>query len=255
MRHPSPQHSELRPLPAHRRSHARSPLGMESHSRFAMADEPEWNDPIFNSATQFEAAMNSDSPFPAVPFEQYTNADLYSDDMFTNMRTPGKPSSIVAAGAPQPPQSMDGMPAGQSTESSSQDSASDTSSSRKRKVTESPAPSIDFGVQKEDSMEMLDASRLQYEHVPTRPMHDLSLEHNDGVNTQYDFGSSASSPAQAREFMPAIPMNPCLQMTATTMAPQFQNSPVSAHDASAAIVGLTSAAAADHQSWHVPAGR
>lgn len=214
---------------------------LRTHSRGAAMDarntpggDIDWNDPMFAS-TPFEESMGGESPFTSNVFDNFTHTD-FADSPSLALRTPGRlghdAAPATVAGAQQQHRPHIGMPPGASTESSSQDSASDSSSRRKRKVTESPVsdPTTETGmVQKEETlMDITNGLRAQqYDHVPTRPMHDLSLEHDDGMGAHFDFNSAASSPAQQQSFNPAMSLNQRVHVPPSTVAQQYQQSPVS----------------------------
>jgi len=217
-------------------------------------DPRDWEDPLFSNPS-FDEAMGESSPYNTA-FDNYTNFDSYTDDSGVTLRNPSR-SGPTNAGAQtqaqqQPAQSQ---PTGPSAESSSQDSASDTSSRRKRKVTESPesAQSAEGGAQKEESVEVMKGNNPQhFDFMPTRPMHDLSLEPDSAMmNAPYDFGSAASSPAHARDFHIAMPTTARAYVPAT-MA-QFQHSPVSCGVYREGVrAQLIHVSGTDYQSRHVP---
>ncbi len=91
-----------------------------------------------------------------------------------------------------------------------------------------------------------------FDFMPTRPMHDLSLEPDSAMmHAPYDFGSAASSPARARDFHIAMPTT-ARAYVPTTMA-QFQHSPVSysAHRRAVRAL-LIHVSGTDYKSRHVP---
>lgn len=190
----------------------------------SLADDGiDWDDPTFQT-TQFQDAMNSDSPYASNAFNDFTNIDQYADSPGIALRTPSKSGPHIGAHNQQPPI---GVLARASAESSSQDSASDSSSRRKRKVTESPVsdPVTETGAKEELLMDTGDIQKLQqYDQFPTRPMHELSLERDSGI---FDFNSAASSPIQPRDFNTAMSLNAQVRVPTSTMAPQYQQSPVS----------------------------
>ena len=193
-------------------------------------DPRDWEDPLFSNPS-FDETMGGSSPYNSA-FDNYTNFDSYTDDTGVALRNPSRSGPTAAGAQPQAQQQQQpaqSKPTGPSAESSSQDSASDTSSRRKRKVTESPesAQSAESGTQKEESMESMKGNNPQhFDFMPTRPMHDLSLEPDSAMmHAPYDFGSAASSPARARDFHIAMPTTARAYIP-TTMA-QFQHSPVS----------------------------
>ncbi|KAK5118567.1 hypothetical protein LTR85_008032 [Meristemomyces frigidus] len=187
----------------------------------SMSDEIDWNDPHFNNVSEFQDALGGDSPYNTNAFNELTNIDQYADSSNMAMRTPSK-----SAAAHNHPSSM-GLPTGPSAESSSQDSASDSSSRRKRKVTESPIsdPATEMGAKTEDSMMQIGEGDplQQYDQYPTRPMHDLTLDHDNGM---FDFGSAASSPVQPRDFNTAMSLNAQVHVPTSSGAPQYRQSPV-----------------------------
>ncbi|KAK1072030.1 SPT3 Dosage dependent suppressor of Ty-induced promoter mutations-like protein [Friedmanniomyces endolithicus] len=192
-------------------------------------DPRDWEDPLFSNPS-FDETMGGSSPYNSA-FDNYTNFDSYTDDTGVALRNPSRSGPTTAGAQPQAQQQQQpaqSKPTGPSAESSSQDSASDTSSRRKRKVTESPesAQSAESGTQKEESMEAMKGNNPQhFDFMPTRPMHDLSLEPDSAMmHAPYDFGSAASSPARARDFHIAMPTT-ARAYVPTTMA-QFQHSPV-----------------------------
>ena len=198
-------------------------------SRSASTGEVDWTEDIFNT-TQFEDSMMGESPFSNNAFNEYTNLDNYAESPGISMRTPAKASHDATAmnGAHLAQHSTS---ASASAESSSQDSASDSSSRRKRKVTsESPMSDAmtEQPVKQEETLrEGADSRNIQqFDQVFTRPMHDLSLEQDAGMGVQYDFGSAESSPNQQRSFPPAASLNQHVSMPVTTMASQYQQSPV-----------------------------
>ena len=180
-----------------------------------------WDDPHFNTGTNFQDALGGDSPFNA--FNDLTNLDQYAESPGMRLRTPSKTAA-------QNQQGIVGLSTGPSAESSSQDSASDSSSRRKRKVSESPIsdPATETGVKQEDAMMegmgQVDSKVMQYEQYPTRPMHDLSLEQDQGM---FDFNSAGSSPIQPTEFTTAMSLNRQAHVPPATAAPQYHQSPVS----------------------------
>lgn len=187
-----------------------------------MSDDIDWNDPHFHNVSEFQDALGGDSPYNTNPFNDLTNVDQYGDSPGMTMRTSGKSAAAHAN------TTTIGLPNGPSAESSSQDSASDSSSRRKRKVTESPIsdPATEVQVKKEElMMDMGEGDQLQqYEQYPTRPMHELTLDHENGM---LDFGSSASSPVQPREFSNAMSLNARAHLPTSSVPPQYQQSPVS----------------------------
>ncbi|KAK4542710.1 hypothetical protein LTR36_006282 [Oleoguttula mirabilis] len=186
----------------------------------SVGDDIDWDDPHFHTVSQFQDALSGDSPYHPTTFTEPTTLE-YADSPNLALRTPSKATAAHSHATPT------GLPTGPSAESSSQDSASDSSSRRKRKVTESPIsdPATETGFKMEDSMmEMDNRDQLQqYEHYPTRPMHDLSL---DAENGMFDFGSAASSPIQPREFNTAMSLSAQAHAPALSGAPQYQRSPV-----------------------------
>jgi uncharacterized protein len=183
--------------------------------RNMMGDEV-WNDPVFHTS-QFED-MNSDSPFA-----DFINPDhSYGDSPGLTLRA----HSNNGREQLQPQQLGAGLPVGASTESSSQDSASDSSSRRKRKVTESPMSetTTETGM-KQDETRSMAGDMKHVQQYPTRPMHELSLEQEQSM---FDFNSAAGSPIQPRDFNNAMSLNAQMRMPTSTMAPQYQPSPVSA---------------------------
>ncbi|KAK4580430.1 SPT3 Dosage dependent suppressor of Ty-induced promoter mutations-like protein [Recurvomyces mirabilis] len=182
----------------------------------------DWNDPMFNTA--FDDSMNDVVEFD---IDRFTNHSTYLDEHGINMRTSSKagfdPPTVT--GAQQAPA---GIPVGASTESSSQDSASDTSSRRKRKVTESPgsvsAQATETGVKLEDEMDMAGAPNMHpYNQAPVQRMDDLSLEHALDGMAPFEFvgNSNAASPEQNRDFGMPVSM---AQMH-VPMAHTYQPSP------------------------------
>lgn len=226
-------------------------------------EDIDWNDPHFNPHSEFQDAMLGDSDSPFTAFNDFTNIpDQYGADGSSPglaLRAPSK------TGGAQSQQAPAGMPLGPSTESSSQDSASDSSSRRKRKVSESPIsdPMAETGVKQEDAMMDMagnvDSKIPQFgggpgmdQQYPTRPMNDLSLEHDNGL---FDFNSAASSPVASKGYNTAMSLNRQVQVPVTT-GPMggYQQSPVSrAHPPMASTKILTDVADADDQSAHVPA--
>jgi len=192
----------------------------------------DWNDPVFNS-TQFDDSMTGNSPFGNTAFTDFTNLESYADSPGLSMRRPSKAGrdAVPNAGAHlAQPLPLPGS-ASASAESSSQDSASDSSSRRKRKVTsESPMSDAmtEQPVKKEDSlMDIGDTKNVQhFDQAFTRPMHDLSLEHDEGMGAHFDFGSASSSPNQPRSFDPTMPLNPRMNMPTAGASSQYQHSPV-----------------------------
>lgn len=192
----------------------------------------DWNEPLFGS-TQFDDNIASDSPYAGNAFSDFTNFDAYADGSGLTMRTPSK-SGPATGNTPAGQQQQLQQPhqLSNSVESSSQDSASDTSSQRKRKVTsQSPDSDTTAGqaVKQEDiTMDAGDGQRLQqFDQTFTGNMNDLSLEQEDAMGAHFDFNSAASSPIQRREFKPAISMNPQVNMPTSTVSSQYQQSPVS----------------------------
>jgi uncharacterized protein len=180
---------------------------------------------MFNAPTgHFDDSMADTPSFD--PFSSFTNQDDYTEDPGINLRTPVRPvRELATVGGTQQPI---GLPVGPSAESSSQDSASDTSSGRKRKVTESPASthSTEMGVKIEDTMDFTESNVQQFE-APTQPMNHLSLEQQQAgaMPAQFEFGSAASSPAQLRDFS----MQPNMaqaQLPIANIAHPYQQSPV-----------------------------
>lgn len=193
--------------------------------------EVDWNDPVFDT-TQFDDSMTGNSPFGSSAFNDFTNLESYADSPGLSMRTPSKSGrdAATAPGAHSAQQPLP-MPGSASAESSSQDSASDSSSRRKRKVTsESPMSDAmtEQPVKKEDSMmDMGDGKTVQhFDQAFTRPMHDLSLEQDESIGPHFDFGSTSSSPTQKRDYEPPMSFNAQVNMPASTMASQYQHSPV-----------------------------
>ena len=208
-------------------------------SRSANVGEPDWSEAIFNT-TQFDDSMTGDSPFSNTAFDQFTNLETYADSPGISMRTPVKSgrdaTTMNGAHLAQHSVHLPGSAsASASAESSPQDSASDSSGRRKRKVT-SESPMSDAmtaqPVVKEDSfMDMGDNKNTQhFDQGFTRPMHDLSLlEQDAGINARFDFGSAESSPDQQRGYGAASSLNRHAHMPATSMASQYQQSPVCIH--------------------------
>ncbi|KAK5111811.1 hypothetical protein LTR62_004731 [Meristemomyces frigidus] len=195
------------------------------------ASEDYWDDPVFN---QFDDSMNDAVEF-STPFDSFANQHNYSDEHGLPIRAPSKASfeSQSVGGATHGPVSM---AVGASTESSSQDSASDTSSGRKRKVTESPnsAQSMENtgGVELEDMMDLAGANNIhQYDRMPTRPMHELSLNQPQDIlaahfDAPFEFvgGSNVASPEQTREF--GIPSSMAqMPVSSTAMSHIYQPAP------------------------------
>nr|POF17617.1 hypothetical protein CFP56_13031 [Quercus suber] len=175
----------------------------------------------------------SDSPYAASAFNDFTNLDSYADSPGLSVRTPSKPRqlSLAAAGAHphRPQQQSPGLHPTVSAESSSQDSASDSSSRRKRKVT-SESPLSDAMTeqplkQEEIMMELGPRHNGQvFDQTFTRPMNNLSLEQDEVMGTHFDFNSAASSPTHTREYKPNMALN--AQMPSATMPTQYRHSPV-----------------------------
>ncbi|KAH9843454.1 Protein MGA2 [Teratosphaeria destructans] len=175
---------------------------------------------MFNTSNQFDDMTNDAS------FNDFISTEhSFADSPGLSLRASAKPdrnqlsSSTAQPYAPVQPVA--------SAESSSQDSASDSSSRRKRKVTESPISdqATEIGVKKEDMyVDMGVGGDLKHvQQFPTRPMHDLSLEQDQ--NAMFDFGSAASSPIQQTDFNHAMSLDTQMRIPATSMAAQYQPSP------------------------------
>lgn len=196
-------------------------------------DEDVWADPMFHQASQFDDSMNTDSPYASTAFNDFTNLDSYADSPGLALRTPSKsgPDAAAAAGA-QNPNATPKLHSHASAESSSQDSASDSSSRRKRKVaSESPMSDAmtEQPVKQEETIleDLNEGQKMQhFEQNFTRPMHHLTLEQDD--NNMFDFGGAGSSPTQVPDYSQSMSMNAQVHMPTTTMAPQYQHSPVRA---------------------------
>jgi len=65
-----------------------------------------------------------------------------------------------------------------------------------------------------------------FDQAFTRPMHDLSLEQEESMGAHFDFSSAASSPTQQREYDAAMSLNAQVNLPASKVAHQYQNSPV-----------------------------
>ncbi|QIX01792.1 hypothetical protein AMS68_007309 [Peltaster fructicola] len=176
----------------------------------------DWNDPVFGS-TQFEDAMPAESPFSGAggagnAFENYTNMSDFVDSPGSGGLTMRKSSKPTLDFAPTPSNHMH-MLTNRSAESSSQDSASDTSSSRKRKTTsESPASDAQDGHDKSrlimKSEGMVDMGDRQQMH--TRSAHiDMpqQQQHMSASNALFDFNSNASSPINPGAFDAALSLD------------------------------------------------
>lgn len=188
-----------------------------------MGDDIAWSD-ILRPTSQFED-MTSDSPF-----NEFINSETtFADSPGLTLRAPSKTGRDLNA-AVTLHQQFPTLPTGPSAESSSQDSASDSSSRRKRKVTESPMsdPVVEAGMKNDDTaMDMgIHGDLNQLQNYPTRPMNELSLEQEASMWSDWNNQSAASSPIQPGKFSQAMSLSHQGRVPATTMPSQYQQSPV-----------------------------
>lgn len=208
----------------HRSTPSQSPLWRSMDDpNSGMGDDVSWNE-ILRPTSQFED-MTSDSPF-----NEFINAETtFGDSPGLTLRAPSKTSRELAGAVSMHPQ-YPPIPTGPSAESSSQDSASDSSSRRKRKVTESPMsdPAVEAGMRNDDTVMDMgvhgDVNQLQ--NYPTRPMNELSLEQEASMWSDWNNQSAASSPIQPGKFNQAMSLNQQGRVPTTTMPSQYQQSPV-----------------------------
>ncbi|KAI7282093.1 hypothetical protein KC345_g3735 [Hortaea werneckii] len=199
-------------------------------------EDIDWSDPHFNTHSEFQDAMLGDSDSPFNAFNDFTNIpDQYGADG----SSPGLALRTPVKTGPQHQQTPLGLTTGPSAESSSQDSASDSSSRRKRKVSESPIsnPSTETGVKQEDTIMGVNATTVdskipQYTQAgvidhqyPTRPMHELSLDQDSGM---FDFNSAGSSPVAPRDYNAGMNLNRQVNVPASAAGGVggYQQSPV-----------------------------
>ena len=203
------------------------PRTMDSRNLSTGGESIDWNDPLFQTSN-FEDSMNTDSPYASNAFTDFTNLDGYGDSPGVGMRTPSKSGPAATAGAQQPAQTA-GQASSASAESSSQDSASDSSSHRKRKVT-SESPMSDGQQIKQETLTRQDTGNMQrvqtFDQNFTRPMHDLSLEHEERMSAPYDYTREPSSPLQSRDFNPALSLNQHVHIPSSGVGSRYHNSPV-----------------------------
>lgn len=204
---------------------------------------PDWSDMNFNLNSQFDDGMQPDSSFGNSAFADFTNLDSYTSDspMGLMMRSPSKsgPEPPTAAGA-QNPHDASQMPANMG-ESSTEDSASDSSSRRKRKTNESESPISDPATEvgrrdgqiksEEATMNMGGMQHVRsFENTFSQPMHNLSLEQSMSRGnhnmSQYDFNSAASSPIQTHSFNSAMSLDAQVMPGNAATAAFNQDSPV-----------------------------
>lgn len=223
-------------------------------SRNGHLGDSDWNDmSMYNTSSQFDDGMHTDSPYGNSAFHDFTNiGDAYDSPSTLTLRTPSKsgPEPATAPGAhhhyPQnqqnqhqhPHQQGQAMVSTTSLESSSQDSSSDSGSGRKRKTdSDSPEsdPVTDMGMQaghaQLEDVKMVGGMHHvhSFDRKFAQPMHNLSLEQSlghgsNGNMAQFDFGSAASSPIQAGDFNSAMSLDAHVHMPAANAASQFNQS-------------------------------
>jgi len=175
----------------------------------SMSDNIDWNDAAFSTG-DYQDPMVAESPFTSA-FNDFTNFDNYDSPAVYGLRTPSKsgPDAAAAGATANFSNTQQGPPGTASTpaESSSQDSASDSSGGRKRKTaSESPIsdPVTDSGMQgmhmqmpKEDIT--MTANNYHnppaYDQTFNQPMGNLAVDSNMvGNDDIFNFNSTASSP-------------------------------------------------------------
>ena len=195
----------------------------------------DWNDPAF-STSEFQDSMTAESPWNNTAFNDFTNLADYSDSPAAlNFRTPSKsdPSSNNPAAQPQAFPGAGSTPAESST---SQDSASDSSSRRKRKTTESPIsdPTTDGGMRsvpmKTEDMNMgnNNYNNAAYEQAFSQPLPNLNVDASMAGNDDvFDFNSAASSPNLPRDFNQQLSLDAKMNVPNAGGAAQYaRGSPV-----------------------------
>lgn len=196
----------------------------------------DWNDPAF-STSEFQDSMTTDSPWTTNAFNDFTNLADYSDSPANlNFRTPSKSGPEPAASTAIQPHGLPG-PGATPIESSSQDSASDSSSRRKRKTTESPIsdPLTDGGMRnvpmKTEDMGMGTNNfhnAAPYENTYGQPLPNLNVDASMAGNDDvFDFNSAASSPNLPRDFNQQLSLDAKMNVPTTAGGVQFtRGSPV-----------------------------
>lgn len=168
----------------------------------------DWNDPMFAN-TQFEEAMPAESPYGAnSTFDSYSAYNDFIDSPGgLTMRTTSK-APLDVASTPSQYLQFSGP---RSNASSSQDSASDTSSSRKRKTTsESPASDAPDGdksrlvMKGETVLDLAEKRKLKNRSKHTSHRLSQNMTSRAGV---FDFNSTASSPINPGAFDAALSLD------------------------------------------------
>lgn len=206
-------------------------------------DDIDWNDPMFSTGP-FSDNIPAESPFGQSAFNDFTNMGEYADSPSgLALRMPSKAGLDATPGAqqhtPSSRQHQQGMSSA-SVESSSQDSASDTSSRRKRKGNSSESPITEtqegtYGgvrVKQENKDSVMDmgngAKGRGYDNF-SRPMNNLSLDQGMGVGDEdmFNFNSAGSSPINPGQFDAALSLDAQVNMPMSNFTTNFnQNSPV-----------------------------